>query len=105
MSSPRCRIVGFDASDVGEIWEREDGMVEGGAGRPESCGVGVAADIIMVRVAMLLTRRWGGVWNLRRDNAQRTRPKFRELRMKLVKVSSDASSDATPRVLPNQNKV
>jgi hypothetical protein len=49
MSSPRCRIVGFDASDVGEIWEREDGMVEGGAGRPESCGVGVAADIIMVK--------------------------------------------------------
>jgi hypothetical protein len=50
MSSPRCRIVGFDTSilDVGEgeAWERFEGMVVGGAGRPESWGVGVEVDIL-----------------------------------------------------------
>ena len=45
MSSPRCSIVGFDsdvlAMDV-EVWE-----TDAGGGRPESCGVGVAADIVV----------------------------------------------------------
>jgi hypothetical protein len=45
--------VGFDASDVveGESWESLDGMAVGGAGRPESWGVGVAADMFFLGFA------------------------------------------------------
>jgi hypothetical protein len=104
MSSPRCRIVGFDASDVGGIWEREDGMVEGGAGRPESCGVGVAADIFCLGCDVMNGRE-EIVRDARNcDGERKTGPKFSGLRMKLIKLSSDASSNAKPRVLPNQNE-
>jgi hypothetical protein len=53
MSSPRCRIVGFvgeeeDAGRGEDEWEVVDVDAEGGAGRPTSRGVGVAADIIVV---------------------------------------------------------
>lgn len=44
MSSPRCNIVGFDVNVVSAC-ESFDGADAGG-GRPESCGVGVAADIL-----------------------------------------------------------
>lgn len=46
MSSPRCRIVGFDTEDEAS---GEDVLIAGGGGNPASCGVGVAADMLAVQ--------------------------------------------------------
>jgi hypothetical protein len=54
MSSPRCRIVGLLDVDVVSTFESLEDGLDGGGGRPESCGVDVAADIFSVCAGCLI---------------------------------------------------
>jgi hypothetical protein len=57
MSSPRCRIVGLLELGFVSTFESLEDETDGGGGRPESCGVDVATDILSV-CAGCLVREW-----------------------------------------------